>query len=215
MEIILLERVDKLGSLGDTVRVKNGYARNYLLPTGRALRATSANREKFKADRATIEARNDERKEAAATDSEKLDGQSFVVIRQAGESGQLYGSVSTRDIAGAASLIGIAVNRNHVLLDAPIKTIGLYAVRVALHPEVTVEVTVNVARTEDEAVAQARGEVLTGSQSEREEARQAAEDLFAEEEAETADETEVAARASEEPTDEDGKGDKKDDGAET
>ena len=181
MEVILLERVDKLGQLGDTVRVKDGFARNYLLPTGKALRASEANREKFEAERSAIEARNAERREAAATDSEKLDGKSYVVIRQAGESGQLYGSVSTRDIASAASADGIPVNRSHVLLEAPIKTIGLYTVKVALHPEVLSEVTVNVARTEDEAEAQARGEVLTGTQSERDEARLAAEELFAEE----------------------------------
>ncbi|MGI9464276.1 MAG: 50S ribosomal protein L9 [Aestuariivirgaceae bacterium] len=198
MEVILLERVDKLGALGDTVRVKNGFARNYLLPSGKALRATPANREKFESDRAAIEAKNEERRMAAATDSEKLDGQSYVVIRQAGESGQLYGSVSTRDIAAAASDAGIPVSRNHVLLDAPIKTIGLYTVRVALHPEVTVEVTVNVARTEDEAEAQARGEVLTGTQSDREEARQAADELFAEEEADTVADDEDAAEAPEE-----------------
>jgi len=188
MDVILLERVEKLGALGDTVRVKAGYARNYLLPTGRALRANTANRAKFENDRAAIEAKNAERRDAASTDSEKLDGQSYIVIRQAGESGQLYGSVSTRDIAAAASEAGIAVDRNQVMLEAPIKTIGLYTVRVALHPEVSVEVTVNVARTQDEAEAQARGEDLTGTQSDREEARQAAEDLFAEEEADSEDE---------------------------
>ncbi|NNE24435.1 MAG: 50S ribosomal protein L9 [Rhizobiales bacterium] len=195
MDVILLERVEKLGALGDTVKVKDGYARNYLLPTGRALRANAANREKFEADRAAIEAKNAERREAASTDSEKLDGQSYIVIRQAGESGQLYGSVSTRDIAAAASENGIAVDRNQVLLEAPIKTIGLYTVRVALHPEVSVEVTVNVARTEDEAEAQARGEDLTGSQSDREEARMAAEELFAEEEADGEDDNAEAEAA--------------------
>ncbi len=190
MEVILLERVDKLGQLGETVRVKDGFARNYLLPTGKALRATATNREKFEADRSAIEARNAELREAATTDSEKLDGKSYVVIRQAGESGQLYGSVSTRDIAAAASADGIAVNRNQVLLEAPIKTIGLYTVKVALHPEVASEVTINVARTEDEAEAQARGEILTGTQSDRDEARQAAEELFAEEAALEEDESE-------------------------
>ena len=201
MDVILLERVEKLGALGDTVKVKNGYARNYLLPTGRALRATAANREKFETDRAVIEAKNAERREAASTDSEKLDGQSYVVIRQAGESGQLYGSVSTRDIAAAASANGIAVDRNQVMLEAPIKTIGLYTVRVALHPEVSVEVTVNVARTEDEAEAQARGEDLTGTQSDREEARMAAEELFAEEEAD-GDDADAEAEAEAESDDE-------------
>ena len=201
MDVILLERVEKLGGLGDTVKVKDGYARNYLLPTGRALRANAANREKFEADRVAIEAKNAERREAASTDSEKLDGQSYIVIRQAGESGQLYGSVSTRDIAAAASATGIAVDRNQVMLEAPIKTIGLYTVRVALHPEVSVEVTVNVARTEDEAEAQARGEDLTGTQSDREEARMAAEELFAEEEAD-GDDADAEAEAEAESDDE-------------
>lgn len=198
MDVILLERVAKLGALGDTVKVKTGFARNYLLPTGKALRATAANREKFETDRSAIEARNDERREAAATDSEKLDGQSYVVIRQAGESGQLYGSVSTRDISDAASAAGIAVNRNQVMLEAPIKTIGLYTVGVALHPEVLVEVTVNVARTQDEADAQARGEILTGTQSDREDARLAAEELFAEEEADDDADADMAEEAPQE-----------------
>ena len=178
MEVILLERVDKLGHMGEVVKVKDGYARNFLLRQGKALRATEANKARYERDKAMLEAKSAERRKGAAGESAKLDGKSFVVLRQAGESGQLYGSVSTRDIAEAASSTGVAVNRNQVMLDAPIKTIGLYAVHIALHPEVVVAVTLNVARSQDEAEAQARGEVLTGTVSEREEARLAAEQLF-------------------------------------
>jgi large subunit ribosomal protein L9 len=181
MDVILLERVEKLGTMGEVVKVKDGYARNFLLPQHKALRATEANRAKFERDRAVLEARNAERRSGAETEAKKLDGKSFVILRQAGESGQLYGSVSTRDIASAATGTGVAVERHHVLLDAPIKTIGIYTVRIALHPEVAVPVTINVARSADEAEAQARGEVLTGPVSERAEARAAAEELFAEE----------------------------------
>jgi large subunit ribosomal protein L9 len=181
MEVILLERVEKLGAMGQVVKVKDGYARNFLLPLHKALRATDANRAKFERDRADLEARNAERRSSSASEAKKLEGQSFVVLRQAGESGQLYGSVSTRDIAEAASASGISVQRNHVLLDAPIKTIGIYTVRIALHPEVIVPITINIARSPDEAEAQARGEVLTGPVSDRAEARAAAEELFAEE----------------------------------
>lgn len=181
MEVILLERVEKLGAMGDVVKVKDGYARNYLLPLHKALRASADNKARFERDRATLEARNAERRQGASGISSKLEGKSFVILRQAGESGQLYGSVSTRDIADAANADGATVARNQVLLDTPIKTIGLYAVRIALHPEVVVKVTVNVARSADEAQAQARGEVLTGPVSEREEARIAAEQLFEEE----------------------------------
>lgn len=188
MDVILLERIGKLGNMGEVVKVKDGYARNFLFPQHKALRATEANRAKFERDRATHEARNEERRKAAMGDSGKLEGKSFVLLRQAGESGQLYGSVSTRDIADVASTAGIAVSRNHVLLDTPIKTIGLYTVQIALHPELSVPVTLNVARSQDEAEAQARGEVLTGPVSERAEALAAAEELF---EAETAAEEET------------------------
>jgi large subunit ribosomal protein L9 len=182
MEVILLERISKLGAMGEIVRVRDGYARNYLLPQGKALRATAANKEKFERDRAELEARNAERRQSAEGVSGDLDGQTFVILRQAGEAGQLYGSVSTRDIAEAASSTGVAVERNQVLLDSPIKTIGLFDVRIALHPEVVVTVKINVARTPDEAEAQARGEELTGPAAERREARAAAEALFEEEE---------------------------------
>ena len=181
MDVILLERIGRLGQMGDVVRVKDGYARNFLLPSGKALRATEANRQKFERDRTMLEERNAEKRSAAQGDAGQIDGKSFIIIRQAGESGQLYGSVSTRDIAEAASAAGTHVERNQVLLDSPIESIGLHPVRIALHPEVVVQVTVNVARSADEAEAQARGEVLIGSASEREEARNAAEALFREE----------------------------------
>jgi large subunit ribosomal protein L9 len=178
MEVILLERVEKLGAMGQVVKVKAGYARNYLLPQGKALRATEANKQKFERDRSQLEARNAERRTGAEGEAVKLNGKSFTILRQAGEGGQLYGSVTTRDIAEAASGTTIEVERTQVMLEQPIKTIGMYKVRIALHPEVVTEVQVNVARTQDEADAQARGEILTGTISEREEARIAAEQLF-------------------------------------
>jgi large subunit ribosomal protein L9 len=181
MDVILLERIGHLGQMGEVVRVKDGYARNFLLPSGKALRATDANRQKFERDREMLEQRNAERRAAAQGDAGQIDGKTFVIIRQAGESGQLYGSVSTRDIAEAATAAGTDVERNQVLLDTPIKTIGLHQVRIALHPEVVIQVTANVARSPDEAAAQARGEVLVGSASDREEARIAAEALFQQE----------------------------------
>jgi large subunit ribosomal protein L9 len=181
MEVILLERVAKLGAMGETVRVRDGFARNFLLPQGKALRATAANKEKFERDRAKLEARNAERRKEAEVHVGDLDGQTFVVLRQAGEAGQLYGSVTNRDIAEAASATGVAVDRNQVLLDTPIKTVGLYDVKVALHPEVVVTVKINVARTADEAEAQSQGAVLTGPVSDRAEARAAAQALLEEE----------------------------------
>jgi large subunit ribosomal protein L9 len=192
MDIILLERVSKLGAMGQVVKVKDGYARNFLLRRGRALRATDANKAKFERERVVLEARNADRRGAAETEAKSLDGKSFVLIRQAGESGQLYGSVSPRDIAEAASASGVTVERNHVQLDTPIKTIGLYVVTVAPHPEVEVKITINVARSADEAAAQARGDVLTGPASDRAEIRAAAEALF-EQETETETETEDGA----------------------
>jgi large subunit ribosomal protein L9 len=193
MEVILLERVEKLGVMGEVVKVKEGYGRNFLLPQHKALRATEANKARFERDRATLEERNAERRKGAAGLSTKLEGKSFIILRQAGESGQLYGSVSTRDIADAAKGDGTTVSRGQVLLDSPIKTVGIYSVRVALHPEVIVKISVNVARSQEEAEAQARGEVLTGTISEREEARIAAEALFEQEAAaaEAASEAEV------------------------
>ncbi len=161
MQVILLERIAKLGQMGDTVKVRAGFARNYLLPQGKALRATEANMAKFESQRAQLEARNLERKQEAEAVAVKLDGQNFIVIRQAGETGQLYGSVSPRDIAEIMDAGGFTVGRNQVALNAPIKTIGLHSVLIVLHPEVEVSVTVNVARSEDEAERQAQGEDLT------------------------------------------------------
>ena len=183
MDVILLERVAKLGAMGEVVKVKDGYARNFLLRRGKALRATDSNKAKFERDRAELEARNADRRQAAQDEARSLDGKTFVLIRQAGESGQLYGSVSPRDIAEAATATGVKVERNHVHLEAPIKTIGLFTVAVVPHPEVEVKITVNVARSADEAAAQARGEDLKGPASDRAEIRAAAEALFEEAEA--------------------------------
>jgi large subunit ribosomal protein L9 len=185
MEVILLERVSKLGHMGETVKVKDGYARNFLLPRGKALRANNANKAKFDAQRVDLEAKNAVLRQGSEAEAQKLAGKTFVIIRQAGESGQLYGSVSPRDIADAAAAdTGVLVHRNHVELMNPIKIIGLHKVDVSLHPEVTVQITVNVARSVEEAAAQARGDVMTGPASDRAEVRAAAEALFEEAEAE-------------------------------
>ena len=165
MEVILLERISRLGQMGDTVKVKDGFARNFLLPQGKALRANEANKKKFEGQRAQLEARNLERKEEASKIAETLDGKSFVAVRSAGETGQLYGSVSTRDIADLITAEGFSVNRNQILLNHPIKTIGLTNVAIALHPEVEVTVTLNIARTADEAERQAQGETLTTAEA--------------------------------------------------
>lgn len=171
MEVILLERVAKLGQIGDVVRVRDGFARNFLLPQGKALRATKENRTKFESMKAQLETRNLELKGEAELASKRLDGQSFVLLRQAGEAGQLYGSVSTRDLAIALTEAGFSVDRRQFVLNTPIKSIGLFKVPVQLHPEVEVSVTVNVARSADEAERQARGEDLTRTRSEEDEAR--------------------------------------------
>lgn len=161
MQVILLERIGRLGQMGDVVKVKDGYARNFLLPQGKALRATDANRARFEKERAQLEARNLELKKEAEAVAVKLDGQAFVAIRQAGDTGQLYGSVSTRDIADVVTEGGFSVERRQILLDKPIKALGLHEVQVALHPEVVVKVRINVARSADEAERQARGEDVT------------------------------------------------------
>ena len=161
MEVILLERVAKLGQMGEVVRVKNGFARNFLLPKGKALRATKENRERFEGMKGDLEARNTELRGDAEKTSKKIDGKSVVVLRQAGESGNLYGSVSSRDIAILLSDDSLTVTRNQVVLNAPIKLIGSYKVPVALHPEVEVSVTVIVARSADEAERVQRGENVT------------------------------------------------------
>ena len=178
MQVILLERVAKLGHMGETVKVKDGYARNFLLPNHKALRATEANKAKFERDRSKLETRNAETRKAAADEAKTIDGNTYVIIRQAGESGQLYGSVSTRDIAEAIAAQGAHVNKNHVHIAAPIKAIGVYDIEVAPHPEVTVNIKVNVARSPAEAEAQGRGEVMTGSAADRAEVRDAAQALF-------------------------------------
>ncbi|HEY8382453.1 MAG TPA: 50S ribosomal protein L9 [Microvirga sp.] len=161
MEVILLERVAKLGQMGETVKVRDGFARNFLLPRGKALRATKTNKEHFETERAQLEARNLERRKEAESVGEKLNGQSFTVIRQAGETGVLYGSVSTRDLAETIGQGGFTVSRDQVVLNTPIKTLGLHVVPVSLHPEVEVRVTINIARSPEEAERQGRGEQVT------------------------------------------------------
>lgn len=161
MNVILLERIPRLGQMGDTVRVRDGFARNFLLPQGKALRATEANKKRFENDRAHLEARNLERRQEAEAVAEKLNGQTFTVVRQAGETGQLYGSVSTRDIAELITSSGFSVERTQVPLNAPIKTIGMHRVAIVLHPEVDATVTINIARSAAEAERQAKGEDLS------------------------------------------------------
>jgi len=194
MQVILLERIGKLGQMGDIVTVKDGFARNYLLPQGKALRATDDNRARFENERAQLEARNLELKTEAEGVAGKLDGESFVVIRQAGDTGQLYGSVSTRDIADIITAAGYSVARNQVQLDRPIKVIGVHPLHVQLHPEVIVSVDVNVARSQDEADRQARGEDVTVQEDEIEEEETiAVEEVFEDEELAHQAEEELAA----------------------
>ena len=169
MEVILLERIGKLGQMGDVVRVKDGFARNFLLPRGKALRATADNKKRFDEMKAELQTRNLEMKGEAGKIASKLDGKTYVVLRQASESGQLFGSVSTRDIAGLIKVDGAEVSRSQIVLNAPIKTIGQYKVPLALHPEVEIAVTVTVARSADEAERIARGEDVTVRRTEAEE----------------------------------------------
>ncbi|CAA0088926.1 50S ribosomal protein L9 [Starkeya nomas] len=169
MEVILLERVAKLGQMGEVVRVKDGYARNFLLPSGKALRATKDNKTRFESMKAQLETRNLELKNEATKVGEKLNGTIVVLVRQAGETGQLYGSVSTRDIAEALTAAGFTVERKQIVLNHPIKTIGLHEVPVTLHPEVEVSVRANVARSAEEAERQSRGEDLTVIRDEEDE----------------------------------------------
>jgi large subunit ribosomal protein L9 len=170
MEVILLERVAKLGQMGDVVRVKDGYARNFLLPKGKALRATKDNKTKFETMKSQLEVRNLELKSEADKVGGRLDGKAFVVLRQAGETGQLYGSVSTRDLTAILADGGFTVERSQLALNAPIKSLGLHKVPVMLHPEVMVTIAINVARNADEAERQARGETVTGRREGAEEA---------------------------------------------
>jgi large subunit ribosomal protein L9 len=158
MEVILLERVVNLGQIGEVVRVKDGFARNFLLRKGKALRATDSNKKLFENQRAQLEARNLAAKSEASKLADKIDGRSFVIIRQAGETGQLYGSVSTRDIADQVTADGISVRRDQVSLPGPIKSLGVHAVALRLHPEVESKITINVARSPEEAERQSRGE---------------------------------------------------------
>ncbi len=173
MKVILLERVERLGALGDIVTVKDGFARNFLLPRLKALRANSANLKAFDVQRAEIEARNARTAAAAAKSGETLDGTSYVMIRQAGDTGQLYGSVTGRDVADAVNAEGGKIDRAMVVLDKPIKALGVHAVKVRLHAEVTVTVNINIARSKDEAERQARGENVIASQFEEDRATDA------------------------------------------
>ncbi|MBZ8131738.1 50S ribosomal protein L9 [Afifella sp. IM 167] len=161
MQVILLERVPKLGQMGDVVRVRDGFARNFLLPQGKALRATDANQARFEREKTQLEARNLEAKKEAEAVAGKLSGKSFTVIRSAGETGQLYGSVATRDIAEILGEGGFSIGRSQVWLDRPIKTLGLHEITISLHPEVEAPITLNVARNPDEAERQAKGEDVT------------------------------------------------------
>jgi len=209
MQIILLERVEKLGQMGDVVQVKDGFARNFLLPRGKALRATKANLARFEAERVQLEARNLELKAEAEALGEKMDGETFVIIRQSSESGQLYGSVSARDVADAASENGFSTDKNQVRMDRAIKTLGLHPLSIVLHPEVSVTVTINVARTEDDAERQAAGERVLGETDEDREGLMTAEDMFDPEALEAMEEDEAEAiesdEASEDASDEDNK----------
>ena len=194
MEVILLERVAKLGQMGDVVRVKDGFARNYLLPKGKALRATKENTSRFETMKVELEARNLEQKGEAQKVAEKLDGQKFTVLRQAAEGGQLYGSVSPRDLADLVSEKGFAISRSQIALNTPIKAIGMHKVPISLHPEVEVTISVTVARNADEAERLARGEDITIARDETEEAAdaaQAAAEAFFEPEARRAGEVEA------------------------
>jgi large subunit ribosomal protein L9 len=180
MKVILLERVERLGALGDVVTVKDGFARNFLLPRSKALRANGANLKVFEARRGELEASNARARDAASKSGDKLDGSSYVMIRQAGESGHLYGSVSGRDVADAVNAEGGKVERSMVVLDKPIKTLGFHPVKIRLHAEVTVTVNINIARSQDEADRQARGENVIASQYEEDRAQnaEAAADMF-------------------------------------
>jgi large subunit ribosomal protein L9 len=179
MKVVLLERVERLGAIGDVVSVKDGFARNFLLPRQKALRATSSNLKVFEGQRAEIEARNQRNREAAERVAADLDGTVYIIIRQSGESGQLYGSVSGRDVADAVIAEGRKVERSQIVLDRPIKTLGLHDVTVRLHPEVSVVIKINVARSMDEAERQGRGENIIAAQfdEERQAALDQAEDM--------------------------------------
>lgn len=173
MEVILLERVAKLGQMGDVVKVKDGFARNFLLKRNKALRATKDNREKYDGMKADLEAKNIQAKGEATKVAEKIDGRNVIVIRQASETGQLYGSVSVRDIMAALEADGVSLNRQQVLLDAPIKTVGQHKITIAVHPEVEVHVSTTVARSQAEAERINRGEDVNNRQEDRDAAAEA------------------------------------------
>ena len=168
MDVVLLERVEKLGQMGEVVSVRDGYARNFLLPQKKALRATKGNLARFEAERAQLEARNLERKAEAEKVADKLDGQSFIVIRSASESGALYGSVTARDVSEAATAAGFTIDKGQIRLDRPVKELGVHAMRVVLHPEVSATVSVNVARSQEEAEIQASGKSIQDIRAEEE-----------------------------------------------
>lgn len=170
MKLVLLERVENLGVIGDVVSVRPGFARNFLLPQGKALRATEANMARFEVERELLEKRNAERAAEAAESGKTIDGESFVMIRQAGESGQLYGSVTSRDIAEIVSESGTKVVRSQIALNAPIKTLGLHELKIKLHADVSVTVTINIARSQDEAERQAAGEDVIAAQADEDRA---------------------------------------------
>ena len=181
MKVVLLERVENLGAIGDVVSVKDGFARNFLLPRDKARRATSANLKAFELDRAAIEARNEKNKSEAQKVADKIDGQTYVMIRQAGETGQLYGSVAGRDVAEAVQAEGGKVERSQVVLNTAIKTLGVHEVLVRLHAEVTATVKINIARSAEEAERQAKGEdvIKSAYDQDRAEALEAAQDMIA------------------------------------
>lgn len=180
MDVILLERIERLGQIGDVVKVKQGFARNFLLPTKKALRATAENKKRFEEQRAQIEANNLKRREEAEKIKDKVDGLKVVIIRQASETGILFGSVSSRDISDGVTKAGFTVDRRQVILDKPIKTLGLHDVRVALHPEVIVKVTANVAKSEDEAAAQEKAGGFVSAQQAEDQAQADLDKLLAE-----------------------------------
>lgn len=181
MKVVLLERVENLGAIGDVVTVKDGFARNFLLPRDKALRATSKNLEKFELDRVAIEARNDRNKADSQKVADKIDGQTYILIRQAGETGQLYGSVAGRDVMEAVRAEGGKVERSQIVLNTPIKTLGVHEILVRLHAEVTATVKINVARSADEAERQAKGEdvIKSAYDEDREAAAEQARDMVA------------------------------------
>ena len=191
MDVILLERIERLGQIGDVVKVKPGFARNFLLPTKKALRATEENKKRFEAQRAQIEANNLKRRQEAEKVSDKVDGLKVVIIRQASETGILFGSVSTRDIAEGVTKAGFTIDRAQVKLDKPIKTLGLHDVRVALHPEVIVKVTANVAKSEDEAAAQEKAGGFISAQQAEDQAQADLDKLLAEAELASGDKAEA------------------------